>query len=266
MNFRILAVGDVVGKPGLSFLRNNLSAFRIENKVDFIVVNGENAAETGKGLSPDDADAIFAAGADVITTGNHIFRRSNIYNYLDDKSAILRPANYSGECPGHGYSIENIGGVRVLCINVLGTVFLESHSSPFETVGAILKREEGCYDFSVCDIHAEATSEKNAFAYFFDGKIDFIFGTHTHIQTNDLRVLPGGTAFITDVGMTGPEDSVIGVKAAQSIKRFTTGMPTRYDVADGDCILCGAMVELDRTDSKVLSTKLIKIGGSCENS
>lgn len=261
-SFTILAIGDIVGEIGLERVKASLSRLRREKNIDMVIANGENCSSDGRGITPQNAEALFLSGADVITGGNHSFQKRDIYSYLDDHSAILRPANFPGNAPGHGYTIENIDGRRVLVINVMGTLFTESLASPFETADAVLKREKGNFDISVCDIHAEATAEKAAFANYFDGRIDFIFGTHTHVQTSDIRLLPQGTAFITDLGMTGPVDSVIGVKCEVSIGRFLSKLPSKNEIAGGETVLEGAIVEIDSANKKILRVESLRSGGS----
>lgn len=241
---KILAVGDVVGQTGVSHLRANLRKIKNQLGVDLVIVNGENAAEI-HGIGQTDASDIFLAGADVITTGNHAFGRYDIYSYLDDEKYILRPANFPGSAPGHGYCIINAAGIRVLVMNIQGNVEMKTAlSSPFETADAILRRESGSYDVAVLDFHAEATSEKLAMGYYLDGRVHVIFGTHTHVATADEQIMPRGTGYITDIGMTGPDVSILGVAPECIIKGFTTAMPQRYRVAEGKVTAHGALFTL----------------------
>lgn len=249
---RILAIGDIVGNATISYLKTNLSWYIKQNKIDFVIANAENATEI-KGLSSSDADELFKLGIDFITLGNHAFGKRDIYDYLDSHNNIIRPANYPAMSPGNGYSIINISGYKILCINVLGVVYLNSLNSPFEAVEKILDREEGKYDFAILDIHAEATSEKQALAYFFDGKISIIFGTHTHVQTADARILPNGSGYITDLGMSGPINGILGTRADLIIDKFRTQMPQRFTIADGEVKICGAVFDLDTSSGKVTS-------------
>lgn len=251
---RIMAVGDVVGKSGLEFIRKNLWNLRKEQNADIVIVNGENSAP-GNGITKDSAETLLFSGADAITTGNHVFRRAEIYSYLDDNQKVLRPVNYPASAPGFGYGIFALCGVRILIMNLLGTVYMESLESPFAAAERILEKETGNYDVSVADIHAEATSEKLAFANFFDGRINVVFGTHTHVQTSDARVLPGGTGYITDLGMTGVTDSVLGVKKETVIKKFLTKMPVRFDEAEGSTVLNGAVFEYDLSKRRTVFAK-----------
>lgn len=249
---RLLIIGDVVGPCGTDFLKHNLHNIATTNKIDMIIANGENAAKNN-GLDSISADVIFSAGVDVITSGNHIWHKFEMQNVIDNYENILRPANYPGDCPGNGYVVYKVGGMRVLVISVLGTVYLESLTSPFETVDRILKREEGSYDISIVDIHAEATSEKAAFARYFDGRITAVVGTHTHVQTADERILPKGTAFITDLGMTGAYESILGVECERVINKFLTKMPTRFEQADGECQFNAIIVTIDDSTCKAIS-------------
>lgn len=253
---RILALGDVVGKEALSYLEEKLWAFRRQNVIDAVVVNGENATDI-RGLCARDAEILLNAGADVITLGNHTYGMRDLYPFLENDSRIIRPANYPPAAPGNGYTILNLDGWRILCINISGRVYLDPLADPFETVEKILVREEGNYDLSIMDIHAEATSEKMAIAYVFDGKIDVMFGTHTHVPTADTRVLPKGSGYVTDLGMCGPVDSIIGTKREQVIERFRTVMPTRFEVADGPVEAQGVIFDLDIDAHRVRSVKRI---------
>ena len=253
---KILALGDVVGKSAVAYLEKNLWSKRQELGADIVVVNGENASDI-YGIDENDAKTLLSSGADVITLGNHAFGKKNIFNLLSDSNEIIRPANYPPLAPGGGYTIINIGGWRVLCINVLGTALMESLACPFATVDKILEREKENYDVSILDAHAESTSEKIALGRYFDGRINVIFGTHTHVQTADESILPKGSGYITDLGMTGPTDGVIGSDASAVIERFRTKIGARLIVADGDIKAHGALFELDNETKKALSVKRI---------
>lgn len=242
---KILAVGDVVGSAGVAYLKANLRRFAEFCGAGLVIVNGENAADI-HGISSADAAAIFAAGADVITTGNHAFGRRDIYELLDSEPRLLRPDNFPGGAPGHGTVTVNAGDKRVLIINLQGSVAMrEAVSPPFAAVDAILRREAGGYDVAVLDFHAEATSEKVAMGYYLDGRVSVVFGTHTHVATSDARVLPRGSGYITDIGMTGPADGVLGAAAEPVIRQFLTSMPQRYSVAAGNVSASGALFTLD---------------------
>ena len=253
---KILAVGDVVGARAVEYLQDNLWNIRNENQIEFTVVNGENAAEI-HGISALDAKTLISSGADLITLGNHTYGRRDICELLSESESIIRPANYPPMAPGGGYTLLNINGWRVLGINVLGTALMESLACPFATVDKILERERGNYDFAIMDIHAEATSEKLALARYFDGRIAVIFGTHTHVQTADEQILPNGSGYITDLGMTGPVNGIIGTEADAVIEKFRTKMPVRFRVADGEIRSCGAIFDLDTDTKKVKSVRRI---------
>lgn len=252
--FRLLALGDVVGAKSAEAMRRRLPKFRGERKIDLVIANGENVGARG-GIDPVSIELIFSAGVDIVTTGNHVFRQREAYDFLDGAGSLLRPCNFPAACPGRGYGIFTLSGLRVLVINVMGTLFMEALADPFETVEKILRGEEGKYDFAVCDFHGEATSEKKAFGYCFDSRIAVIFGTHTHVPTADLTILPGGTGYITDLGMCGPRESVLGIKKEIAVSKFLTRMPTRNEVADGPVELQGALFTLDPQSGRVLETE-----------
>lgn len=241
---RILCLGDIVGQQTLLVLRKQLGAIRKKYGVDMVIANGENVAE-GNGIMPDDADELLYSGVDVITGGNHSWQKNRIYQYLDDKSEIIRPANYPAEAPGRGYTIYETAGVRVLVINMLGRVFMEPLDCPFEASDRILEREKGNYDISILDFHAEATAEKKSLGYYLDGRVSAIFGTHTHVTTADEQILPKGSGYITDVGMCGCEDSALGVDVATVIEKLKNKLPVRFKQASGTITLNGIVFEFD---------------------
>ena len=243
MLYNILAVGDVVGGCGISHLERHLRAVKKMKNIHFTVVNGENAAMVG--LTPNDAERIFAAGADVITLGNHSFGKMQISDYLDDCPYILRPHNLGARLPGRGYGVYDCGRARIAVMNLIGRCDLSFHASnPFTTADELLKAEEKP-TFTLVDFHAEATSEKLAMGYYLDGKISALWGTHTHVPTADEQILPHGTGYQTDIGMTGPVVSVLGVKPEQSIALFRGELTSRYETAPGPCKLCGAVFTID---------------------
>ena len=246
---KILAIGDVVGAKSVEYLAKNLWKLRDSLKIDFVVANGENATEI-HGISASDANALLDAGVDLITLGNHAFGRKDLYPMLSDSEKIIRPANYPPLAVGGGYTTLNVDGYKLLCINILGTAFMESLACPFATVDRILEREAGEYDLALMDIHAEVTSEKLALARYFDGRIQVIFGTHTHVQTADEQILPKGSGYITDLGMTGPIDSIIGTATDVVIEKFRTKMPVRFRVPDGAVEAHGALFTLDTSAGK----------------
>ncbi len=253
---KILALGDIVGMKSVDYLRDKLWSFREKNKIDFTVANGENASDIhGVGLA--DAEAILDSGVDLITLGNHTFGRRDICSLLSDSDVVIRPANYPPLAPGGGYTTLNVLGYKILAINIMGTALMESLACPFATVDRILDRESGNYDFAIMDIHAEATSEKIALARYFDGRISVMFGTHTHVTTADEQILPNGSGYITDLGMCGPTNGVIGTDASCVIEKMRTKMPVRFKVADGEITAHGAIFELDETSGKVTSVKRV---------
>lgn len=258
MIMKILAVGDIVGLATVEYLKNNMWKIRRLLQVDAVIANGENAYEV-RGIGAAEATTLLNCGIDLITTGNHVWGRRDVYKMLDEDSRILRPANYPPSTPGCGHSIINVCGYRLLCINVQGTVFLEPLDNPFAAVEKILSVEDGRYDFSLLDFHAEATSEKIAMGLVFDGRINMIWGTHTHVQTADETVLNGGTGYITDLGMTGPANGILGSDPAPIIERFKSHMPQRFSVAIGETVLCGAIFELDTDLGKCLSVKRVRL-------
>ena len=255
---RLLALGDVVGEEGVRLLENGgrLRNLIAERKIDLTVVNGENSAE-GNGISKESAERLLTAGADVITGGNHTWKRRDVYRMLDEGDCLLRPANYPADAPGVGCVIAEARGYRVLVLNVIGTVYLDPVTPPAETAARILKAERGNYDLAVCDIHAEATSEKLFFARYFDGKFAAVFGTHTHVQTADEQILPGGTGYITDLGMCGSMNGILGVKTECVIHKFTVRTPIQFEPSKGGCRLHGALFDLDERTGKCLRVERI---------
>ena len=242
MILRILAVGDVVGAPGLTFLTERLRAFREQEHIDFTVVNGENANVVG--VTPKQADAIFAAGADVITLGNHTWTRYELQPYLEQKKRILRPANFAPQCPGRGWGEYSVRGGPICVINLMGRFTLDANTdNPFLVADDILDQTQA--KIVLVDMHAEATSEKRAMGFYLDGRVTAVWGTHTHVQTSDAVVLPGGTAFQTDLGMTGPWYSSIGRDFRPVLQKFLSGIPARFDVAEGPATLEGAVITFD---------------------
>ena len=243
MTCRILAVGDVCGEPGLMWLEKVLRSLQRIKGIDFTVVNGENAA--GVGLNPAQARRMFEAGADAVTLGNHTFGKQSIRKIMDDVPWLLRPANFSDRMPGRGYGIFDTGAVRIRVINLIGRCTLDwKAADPFSTADRILS-EDGTAEITLIDFHAEATSEKLALCYYLDGRVSALWGTHTHVPTADERVFPNGTGYITDLGMTGPVESVLGIRPEQSVESFLGGLPGRYEPADGLCKLQGAIFTID---------------------
>jgi len=238
---RILFVGDVVGRPGRDALEARLAGLRTELAVDVCVVNGENAAD-GAGITPRLAQRILAAGADAITLGNHTWRRPEIVSMLQSSDRIVRPANLSSSGPGRGLTFVRSEAGTLAVLNLMGSLHLEPARSMWDVVDDLVEEARAETPIVLVDVHAEATSEKVALASWLDGRVTAVLGTHTHVQTSDARILPGRTAAITDVGMTGPHDSVIGVKTELATQRMRTGMPVRFETAEGGVRIEGALV------------------------
>jgi len=254
---KILAVGDIVGKPGRRALKMLLPEIIAEEKPDFIIVNGENSAG-GMGITVETGQEMLACGADVITSGNHIWHHKEIDHYMTREPRILRPANYPQEAPGNGFYVAKAkNGSKVAVLNLQGRVFMPSINCPFRIAQEILPKLRKETDLIVIDMHAEATSEKMALARFFSGQVSFVFGTHTHVATADECILKGGTAYITDIGMTGPHDSVIGMEDKAVIEKFLTQRPNRFEVAKNDVRLNGAIVEVDPGTAQAHSIRRI---------
>ncbi len=253
----VLFFSDVIGKPGREALVGKLPELRKRFCADVVIANGENATD-GKGIKPKHAEALLGAGVDVITTGNHIWRQRDIYRYLDEQSRIVRPFNFLDSSPGRGVTVIDTSAGRLGVINLSGYLYLYPARSPFEVVDQALEQLHGVRNVIV-DLHAEATSEKVAMGWYLDGRVSAVIGTHTHVRTADARLLPGGTAYITDAGMCGPRDSVIGVKKELVLERFLSQLPVRFEVADGDVWLEGVAVEIG-SDGRALSIEPFEVG------
>lgn len=257
MQCNILAVGDVVGESGVDYLNHHLRSIKKTYGVDFTVVNGENAA--GIGLLPRHADQLFDAGADVVTLGNHTWSKLQITDYLEDSPYILRPANFSPRLPGRGWGVfPGPRGIRIGVVNLMGRYELDCNlDNPFTKADTILK-ELDC-DFTLVDFHAEASSEKLAMGYYLDGRVSAVWGTHTHVPTADNAVLPKGTGYCTDLGMTGPKNSVLGIDPKQSINLFLGGLPQRYQAAPGPNKLNSVLFTIDTETKKCIQVHRIDI-------
>lgn len=253
---RILAIGDVVGSVGCAALRKMLPKLKRQYNADMTIVNGENSAD-GNGITPYSADFIFDSGADVITTGNHGMRRREIFDMLDRDIGLIRPANFSSACPGFGYYVYDLIKFKVCVINISGAVYIEGADNPFECIDRILEREK-C-DITIVDMHAEATAEKIAMAYHLDGRASLLFGTHTHVQTADEKIFKNGLGYITDLGMCGPEESVLGVKPELALSRLKTHLPVRFENAQGKCRICGIIADIDENTGKTVSIERISV-------
>ena len=246
----ILAVGDIVGKNGVDKLKQELPNIVRENNIDFVIVNGENAAD-GMGLTEKLYREILSAGANIVTMGNHTWAKKDIFSFIDDER-IIRPANYSENNPGCGYRIMECKGKRIAVINLIGRVTMNVLSeNPFMVAKKIVAEIKEKADMIFVDFHGEATAEKIAFANYMDGEVTAVFGTHTHVQTADEQILPKGTGFICDIGMTGPIHSVIGMEIDASVKRFETSLPEKYRIAEGECKLNSVLFRINDKNNKV---------------
>ncbi len=237
----LLFIGDVVSSAGRNGLASAMPELRERFSPDLVVVNGENSAG-GVGITEGTAAELFEAGADLITLGNHAYRRREAWDYLDDDQRVLRPSNFRHSNPGRGYCVVEAGGMEVAVVNLIGKVALDAARSPFDEADRLLEELDGKAEAVVVDFHAEVTSEKVALGWYLDGRVSAVLGTHTHVPTADARVLPGGTAFISDVGMTGSRNGVLGVNRETVIERMRTGLPLRFDDAEGDVWVMGAAV------------------------
>jgi len=253
----ILAIGDVVGSIGCDFLRSRLPGLKKLKGIDLVIANGENSAD-GNGILPASADHLFDSGVDVITAGNHTYRRKEIYDYLDRKENIIRPINFPEGTPGKGICIYDMGRIQVAVVNLMGTVFMENLKDPFDTLDEIVKMPD-LPKIVMVDFHAEATGEKRALAFYADGRVSGIFGTHTHVQTADECLLPKKTAYITDVGMTGVIDSALGVKPELVIKKFRSKLPVRFENAKGACKMDCTLFAIDESTGLAVGVERMSI-------
>ena len=257
---RVLLVGDAVGRPGRRALKKFLPAWKRDGRADFIIANGENSAH-GKGISGDTASEMFDAGVDVITTGNHVWDNKDVFRFIDDEPRLIRPNNYhpAAEVPGRGFAVFECQttGFTIGVVNVMGRVMMEPLECPFRTTRAAIAQLRSRTNIIFVDLHAEATSEKVALGWYLDGTATCVFGTHTHVQTADERLLHQGTAFISDLGMTGAHDSVIGMKYETVINRFLRGMPSRFEVAEDNIQLRGALVTVDPDTGRAVSIERV---------
>ena len=257
MLLNLLAVGDVVGEGGLDFLCRKLRGLKKEYDVHFTVVNGENAA--GVGVLPRQVEDIYSAGADVVTLGNHTWNKMQIADRLDSDPYLLRPANFPGKLPGRGLGVyDGPRGLRIAVVNLMGRLHLNSNlDSPFAVADSLLADCDA--DIVVCDFHGEITSEKGAMAWYLDGRVQALWGTHTHVPTADTQILPKGLGFVTDLGMTGPARSVLGVRPEDSINLFLGGIPRRFEQADGPCRLDACLFTIDTAGKKCVAVRRVDV-------
>ena len=253
---KILAIGDLVGNSAIKELKDKLPIIKKQESIDFVIVNGENVAE-GMGMTEKNFQDILAQKVNVITMGNHTWGKKDIFKFIDHPQ-LIRPANYSQNVCGKGYNIYECKNKKIAVINLIGRVDMNVLTeNPFLVAKDIIEKIQNLVDIIIIDFHAEATAEKIAMSYYLDGKVTAIFGTHTHVQTADERILPNGTAYITDIGMTGPKNSVIGMSIESSLKRFETSLPEKYKIADGECMLNAVVFDIDDKTNKVISIKRI---------
>ena len=255
---RILMVGDVIGRPGRAAFAKYTPKLRKEKNVDIVVVNGENSAG-GKGITRKALDELLHAGADIVTSGNHIWDKKDVLEFIDREPFLIRPANYPEGAPGKGWCVYPWKAKNIGVMNLSGRAFMPPMDCLFQKVEDILRELKGECDIILLDFHAETTSEKMAMGWYLDGRVNAVVGTHTHIQTADERVLPNGTAYITDLGMVGPWDSVLGVKTEIILEKFISGMPVRFDLAAGPCVYSAVIVDIDDATNKTTGIERILI-------
>lgn len=256
---KIACIGDINGRAGRRIVASHLPRLIADRQIDFIIGNVENAAD-GFGITPDLAEQMFDAGFDCLTSGNHIWDKPEILDYLPGEPRLIRPVNYPEAAPGFGfYTGESPAGIRVAVVNLMGRVFMPPCDDPFRAIDQVLTRLKESVSVILVDMHAETTSEKNAMAWHLDGRVSAVVGTHTHIQTADERVLPHGTAYITDLGMTGPYESVIGIETALALKKFRTGVPVRFSIAKKDVRMCGVVLDVDEATGRARSIERLQI-------
>ena len=255
---RILMVGDVVGRTGRQAFRKYTPQLRREREIDLVVVNGENSAG-GKGITRKSLDELYQGGADIVTSGNHIWDKKDVLDFIDQEPFLIRPANYPDGTPGKGACIYPFKAKNIGVMNLSGRAFMPALDAPFQRVEGLIKELGRSCDVLLLDFHAETTSEKLAMGWYLDGRVNAVVGTHTHIQTADERILPEGTAYITDLGMTGPWNSVLGVRTELIVQKFLTAMPVRFDVADGPAVYSGVLLEIDGATNRTKSIERIMI-------
>jgi metallophosphoesterase (TIGR00282 family) len=256
---RVLILGDVMGRPARRAVRDLVPSLIENEEIDLVVANAENSAG-GMGVDLKSARELLSAGVQVLTSGNHIWKKKEIYPFLDEQESLIRPANYPVGAPGKGWCVWQHNGLRALVINLQGRVFMPNHvDDPFRCVDEILKQHGSRSPVVIVDMHAEATSEKSAMGWYLDGRASIVFGTHTHVQTADERILPGGTAYITDLGMCGPFDSVIGMEKDTVIRGFLTQLPRQFEVAQDNVVLQGVIADIDEENGRALAIRRLRV-------
>lgn len=260
-----MILGDVMGRPARRAVRDLVPSLIKQEELDLVVANAENAAG-GMGVDIKSAKELLSAGVNVLTSGNHIWKKKEIYSYLDEHGHLIRPANFPAGAPGRGWYVWQNNGFSALVINLQGRVFMPNHvDDPFRCVDEILNQQKAHSPVVIVDMHAEATSEKNAMGWYLDGRASVVFGTHTHIQTADDRILPGGTAYITDVGMCGPLDSVIGMEKEAVIRGFITQLPRQFEVAEDNVVLQGIIVDVDEANGRARTIRRLRLPWESEH-
>ncbi|HHY42249.1 MAG TPA: TIGR00282 family metallophosphoesterase [Thermoanaerobacterales bacterium] len=254
---RILMIGDIVGRPGRTIIREKLLNIKNKYEADFVIANGENAAG-GNGITEKIAQELFISGIDFLTMGNHIWDNKDVFNFIETENRMIRPANYPSTAPGKGYQIVQTGKGMIGILNISGRTFMPPLDCPFRTADEIIQKISRVTNIIIVDFHAEATSEKIAMGWYLDGKVTLVAGTHTHVQTADEKILPNGTAYITDIGMTGPVDSVLGIDKESVINKFITQLPVRFEVAKGPAELNGILVEVNELTGKAIAISRIR--------
>ena len=256
---RVLILGDVMGRPARRAVRDLVPPLIEKEEIDLVVANAENAAG-GMGVDLKSARELLSAGVQVLTSGNHIWKKKEIYPFLEEQESLIRPANYPAGAPGKGWCVWQHNGLRALVINLQGRVFMPNHvDDPFRCVDEILKQQGSQSPVVLVDMHAEATSEKYAMGWYLDGRVSIVYGTHTHVQTADERILPGGTAYITDLGMCGPFDSVIGMETETVIRGFITQLPRQFEVAQDNVVLQGVIADIDDENGRARAIRRLRI-------
>jgi metallophosphoesterase (TIGR00282 family) len=256
---RVLILGDVMGRPARRAVRDLVPSLIEKEEIDLVIANAENSAG-GMGVDIKSAKELLSAGVQVLTSGNHIWKKKEIYPFLDEQESLIRPANYPAGAPGKGWCVWQHNGLRALVINVQGLVFMPNHvEDPFRCVDEILKQQGSRSPVVIVDMHAEATSEKYAMGWYLDGRASIVFGTHTHVQTADERILPNGTAYITDLGMCGPFDSVIGMEKDTVIRGFITQLPRQFEVAQDNVVLQGVITDIDEESGKARAIRRLRV-------